>query len=165
METNTFNLYNLYISLILALVQSASLIALIVYVVKTSRIAQASRESAAASTEMLKQVKEARDADMSPNVVAYFDLDRQKDLLHIVIKNIGRGIAKDVKLEFTPPLSNTEGASVADSSFVRNGVGSLPPDFEVRITLDYALNYFNTAVATRGVPPLTYYVKSRLVLT
>jgi hypothetical protein len=158
METNTFNLYDFYLSLILAIVQSISMIALIVYVVKTWQIAKASRISAEASAAMLRQMQETREADMSPNVVAYFDIDRQKDLLHLVIKNIGRSLAKDVKLEFKPPLRNTENVDLNNSSFVKNGVGTIPPNYEVKITIDYALNYFNTAVAT-GVPPLTYYVK------
>jgi len=159
MNNETLNTYTLYINLSLAILQFLSLIALVVYVIKTWQIASATKKSTEISTATLEQIQRTREAETAPYVVSYFDINREKDLLYIVIKNIGKSIAKDVKLQFNPQLRNTEGEDLAKTSFVQNGVGTIPPGHEIRIALDNALHYFNTSVALKGQPPLTYYVK------
>lgn len=159
MSSETLNLYTFYVNATLALLQFLSLIALIVYVVKTSHIAKANQTSAQISAATLKQMQEEREAEVAPSVVAFFDVNREKGLIYIVVSNIGKSIAKSVKLEFDPPLKNTEGTDLSKLPLITNGVGDIPPNHEVRVVLDYALIYMNTAFAAKGDPPLTYNVK------
>ncbi len=42
--------------------------------------------------------------ETAPYVVVHFDAPYGKSLIHLVIKNIGRTIAHNVKIKFVPPL-------------------------------------------------------------
>src|SRR4051794_38346405 len=84
-------------------VNAASLVALVIYVVKTWHIASSTRDSAAAtvvaatatqrSTEIsqsvLEEMRQAREAESAPYVVAYFDIPGSGPLVSIVVMNIG----------------------------------------------------------------------------
>src|SRR5439155_12577570 len=84
--------------------------------------------------------------------------------LYLIIKNTGKSLARNVKLEFRPPLQNSEPApqkpipKLAESPLIQHGLETMPPGFEIRLILDNALPYMNKSIAAGGVPPMVYYV-------
>jgi hypothetical protein len=142
------------IDIILAVVQIATLIALIIYVIKTWQIASASKKSTKVSEEILKEMKESRDQEVAPYVVAYFDIPYGKHWIYLVVKNVGKSVAKNVKLEFEPPLKNSNVEKISDMHLIKEGIGSIPPGYEIRTFFDSAISYFN-----KSELPLTYKVK------
>jgi len=142
------------VDIILAIVQIGTLIALIIYVIKTWQMASASKKSAEISEEILKEMKESRDQEIAPYVVAYFDIPYGKLCIYLVIKNVGKSVAKDVKLEFQPPLKNSKGEEINDIPLIKDGIGSIPPGYEIRTFFDSGISYFN-----KSNLPLTYKVK------
>ena len=142
------------IDLALAIVQIATLIALIIYVIKTWQIASASKRSAEVSEGILKEMKESRDQEVAPYVVAYFDIPYGMPLIYLIVRNAGKSVAKDVKLEFQPPLKNSNGEAINDIPFIKDGIGSIPPEYEIKTFFDTAISYFEN-----NELPLTYTVK------
>jgi len=142
------------IDTVLAVVQIATLIALILYVIKTWQIASASNKSTIVSEKILKEMKESRDQEIAPYVVIYFDIPYGAHWIYLVVKNLGKSVAKDVKLEFQPSLRNSEGAKINDIPLITQGIRSIPPGYEIRTFFDSAISYFNKTEL-----PLTYKVK------
>lgn len=140
------------IDIILAAVQILTLFTLIIYVIKTWQIASASKKSTEVSEKILKEMKESRDQEIAPYVVAYFDIEGY--LIYLVIKNLGKSVAKNVKLEFQPPLKNSKGEKISDIPLIKAGIGSIPPGYEMRTFFDGVNSYFN-----KSDLPLTYKVK------
>jgi hypothetical protein len=148
---------------LLAVIQTLSLVALVVYVVKTSQIASATRATAEVYERILLEMQDARRAEVAPYVVVYFDVT--KKYIFLVVKNIGKSVATNLKLAFDPPFQNTEKHKlpptvprVGESSLIKRGLETLPPGYELRLALDHTLHYMNVSIALNGVPPLTYYV-------
>jgi len=112
------------IDIFLAIIQIVTLIALIIYVAKTWEIASASTKSTKVSEGILKEMKESRDTEVAPYVVVYFDIPYGKHLIYLVIKNIGKSVANNVKLVFQPSLKNRNGERINDMSFIKEGIGS-----------------------------------------
>jgi len=133
--------------ILLLLTQILTLIFLIVYVVKTWHIASATKESAKAteksadiSRQTLDEMKESRDQETAPYVVVYFDVLSYPQLILLAVKNIGKSIANNVKLEFDPQLKSSI-KPINEASFIKNGIGSMPPGYEILAILD-GPNYF-----------------------
>ncbi len=148
----------------LTIIQTLSLVALVFYVWKTWQIAAATRESAETYEQILREMRDAREAEVAPYVVVYFDIDRSRDALYLIIKNVGKSLARNVKLQFSPALKNTQKnplhsvPKVEDSPLVKNGIESMPPGFQLRLVLDRAGAYMNTSLTTEGFVPMVYYV-------
>lgn len=132
-----------FIDILLAIIEILTLIALITYVAKTWEIASASNKSTKVSEGILKEMKESRDTEVAPYVVVYFDIPYGKHLIYLVIKNIGKSVANNVKLVFQPSLKNHNGELINDISFIKDGIGSMPPGYEIRTYFDSTLSYFN----------------------
>jgi len=142
------------IDITLAIVQILTLIALVIYVIKTWQIASASKKSTEVSEGILKEMKESRDQEVAPYVVAYFDIPYGMPLIYLIVRNAGKSVAKDVKLEFQPPLKNSNGEAINDIPFIKEGIGSIPPESEIKTFFDTAISYFKNKEL-----PLTYTVK------
>jgi hypothetical protein len=142
------------IDFILVIVQIATLIALVSYVIKTGQIASASKRSTEVSEGILKEMRESRDQEVAPYVVAYFDIPYGMPLIYLIVRNAGKSVAKDVKLEFQPPLKNSKGEAINDIPFIKEGIGSIPPEYEIKTFFDSAISYFE-----KKELPLTYTVK------
>ncbi len=154
-----------YANIVLAIIQALTLIALIIYVIKTSEIASATKESAKVSEGILQEMKETRDAEVAPYVVVHFQIDRTADALYLVIKNIGKSIATNVKLNFRPELKNTEKTehhsvqTIANSPLIKYGIETMPPGYELKLVLDRAGRYIKESLSTEGYIPMVYYVE------
>jgi hypothetical protein len=120
-------------------IQLIGMVALIIYVKKTWDIAEETRNSVEVSNAALQEARESRVAAMLPRILVYFSAERLQ-FAEIVIENIGRGTAVDVKFEFTPELqSSWQGAEPA-AFFTTPKV--LPPGYRVNHLLDYWPEYF-----------------------
>jgi len=119
------------------IVQICTLIALIIYTCSTWRMAFTSRDS-------VEEMKKMREQEFSPYVVAYFDVPYGKFEIGLVVKNIGKTPAKNVKLKFDPPLINSfQGEKINEVGFIKDGIKMLPPNYEVRTFIDSTFDYFN----------------------
>ena len=124
-------------------IQTLTLIALIVYVIKTWHIASATKESAKVSQDMLEEMKIARDNESAPNIVVYFDMPAGNWLIYLIVKNIGKSVANNVKLEFEPKLKTSRGENINDIPLIKNGISSIPPSHEIKTIFDTTIDYIN----------------------
>jgi hypothetical protein len=140
---------------ILFYVQIASLIFLMLYVLKTWEMASATRKAAEATEKSVHEMREARDQESAPYVIAYFDIPIGHRLIYLVVKNIGHSVATQVKLTFSPPLISIDNEPfLSKMNFLRNGIESMPPNYEIRTLFDTTPAYFNNDKL-----PLIYNVK------
>jgi len=114
----------------LAIVQLLTLIVLAFYAIQTWRT--------------VREMKESRAQEIAPYVIAYFDVPYGKAQIFVVVKNIGKGVARDVRLNFDPPLRNSDSVNVNDIGFIKNGIRSMPPGYEIRTFFDGMREYFKT---------------------
>jgi hypothetical protein len=135
---------------ILAVVQILSLVALVVYVIMTWRMASATKKSAEAAEKTLQEMKEMRDQETAPHVVAYFEAARGTPFIYLVVKNLGKSVAKAVRLDFDPGLrSSNPGIQMDELPMIRQGIGSLAPGQELRTFFDSAISYFGAELPLR----------------
>jgi hypothetical protein len=141
------------------IIATLTLIVTTIYVILTWRIASATKESAKAteksadiSSKVLEEMREARDQETAPYVVVYFDVLSYSPLILLAVKNIGKSTANNVKLEFDPQLKSSI-KPINEASFIKNGIGSMPPGYEILAILD-GPNYFMD-----NNNPLSYKVK------
>ena len=145
------------LEMLLALVQVLGLLALIVYVWKTWEMAAATRDAAQASANAVQEMRAARDQQSAPYVVVYFDIPFGDQWIELVVRNVGKTPATDVRLAFDPDLSNSNGTEIGQLSLLRDGIPSLPPEHEIRTFFDGGIHYF----AEGRDLPLSYRVRIR----
>ena len=131
----------LWVQIISSIIQAISLIFLIIYVVKTWQMASSTRKAAEATELSVQEMKEMRDEETAPHVIVYFELPPEK-LIYLVVKNLGKGTAMDVKLHFDPPLATTGQISINDMPMIKEGIASMPPGYELRTILGSSFEYF-----------------------
>ncbi len=128
---------------ILFFVQILSLIFLIVYVIKTWEMASATRKAAEATEKSVVEMRETRDQETAPFIVVYFDIPMESRIIYLVVKNIGRTVATQVKLTFTPALrSSNDKRLLEEVGFIKNGIEAMPPNYEIRTLIDSSPAYF-----------------------
>ena len=142
------------LQIITTIIQAVTLLAVIIYTRYTARMASAARASAEAANNTVKEMKEAREQEYAPYIVVYFDIPQNIHVIYLIIKNVGKSIATDVKLAFTPSLSSSVFKEINDTSLIKSGIGSLPPDYELRTLFDGVINRFGNADF-----PMTYVVE------
>ncbi len=136
------------IELITIIIQCLTLIALIFYVAKTWEMASATREYAKISEKTLQEMRDARDQEIAPYVIAYFDVILAENRIEFVIKNNGKSMATDILIKFDPlfqaPPTST-GAPTTEELMNRmmpdGKILSLPPDHEIRTVISSFLEY------------------------
>ncbi|WP_424353789.1 hypothetical protein [Methanobacterium sp. MBAC-LM] len=145
------------IDIILAIIQVATLIFLIIYVWKTYDMAVSTEKSAEVSKLTLQEMKETRDQEIAPYVVAYFEFKNHD--INLVIKNVGKGLAKNVKIEFDPKLVNSiPEHDINDVAFIKEGIGSMPPKYKVETFFDSSIGYYgNEELPSKYNAKITYY--------
>lgn len=126
----------------LLIIQIVTLIALIAYVIKTWEMASATKESAKSAENTLLEMRETRDQESAPYVVVYFDVPYAKSLVYLVIKNLGKSIAIDIRLSFEPSLQTSDIGNLENLSLFQKGIASLAPAQEIRVLLDTTIAFF-----------------------
>ncbi len=114
---------------------------MIIYVIKTWEMASATRKAAEATEKSVLEMREQRDAENAPYVVAFLDGQGPiNGMLYLVIKNTGKTVAKNVKVIFDPPLQ-TKFPDFLNKVLPPNGIPSIPPGYEIKTTLDIFTTY------------------------
>lgn len=139
--------------LLLAL-QVFTLVFLIIYVWKTWEMASATREAAAATADAAQEAHEARMDALAPGVVLYFD-PTEIHVAQIVIENVGRGTAYDVRFEFDSPLQCTLGKA-DPNDFFRQALPIVPPGYRIIHTFDSWPQYFGAGLPVQYRVRVTY---------
>lgn len=124
------------------LIEVLTLVFLIIYVVKTASLARSSHVSAEVSRKILDEMKAQREAETRPHIVAYFEIQIHSSVVDIVVKNIGRSIAENVKLKFTPQLKSSFKSDLGSNLWANEGLGSMPPGKEIRTFFDFSHSLF-----------------------
>lgn len=137
-----------------------ALVALVLYVRKTSQIVKSSKASNDAlkqttaaslksvelSRQILSEMKETRSLLTAPLVVAYFEreADERVAYLFLILENVGRGVARDVKYTFSPELWGHDEESVERIRELGKGIDSLPPNYRLKNLLGRVGHYINS---------------------
>lgn len=130
------------IEIILPVVQLLILITLIVYVIKTWRVSSSTQAAAEVFALSLQVMKEARDIEIAPYIIAYFDIRPGEQAVFFIAKNIGKSTARDIRIQFKPKLINNSGEDIGDHSILKDGIASLAPDQEIKIFVDSTNAFF-----------------------
>jgi hypothetical protein len=138
---------------IFLIAQVLTLCVLVVYVIKTWHIASATKESARATQSMVEEMRESRDWETAPYIVAFFDKPYGRLPIDLVIKNVGKTMATDVKVSFEPKMTNSLGNELDELTIIKDGIPSMPPGYEIRTFFDMAHKRFENVNL-----PLTYKV-------
>jgi hypothetical protein len=118
------------------------LLALIIYIIKTWRLSSATQAAAEVFALSLQVMKEARDLEIAPYIIAYIDISFEDKILYLVIKNIGKSTAKDVRIQCKPKLIGNSGEDISELTIIKNGIASLSPNQEIRIFVDSTTAFF-----------------------
>ncbi len=115
---------------------------LIVLVFVTALYAIFTYEQSEASKKMVEEMKLQRQAQIMPSIVIYFD-NPVSNLIELVIKNIGQGVARNASFSITPPLIDYKNRDISELSLFKIGVNYFPPGREYRQVIDTSLKFFN----------------------
>jgi hypothetical protein len=143
------------LEIVIPITQILILVILIIYVIKTWRISSATQAAAEVFALSLQVMKETRDQEIAPYVVVYFDSAYEKKIIYLVVKNIGKSTAREVRIQFRPKLICDSGEDFSEFPIIKNGIASLSPNHEIRMFVDSTTAFF----FERDHQPLTYDVK------
>lgn len=164
MTQESFDTIEIIALVVGCIINLLTVIFVIKYTQKTFSIAETTRKTASqaaetaditkqsfqVSADILNEMRATREAQMSPYVYVYLDQlgDESAVKLFLVIKNAGRGIARNVKVEFEPELENGGTYSLAHIKQIINNIPPLPPGGEIRHAFALTTEYFTAS------PPL-----------
>lgn len=104
--------------------------------VATFWLAILSRGTVKANREMVDEMRDARIAQDRPQVIV--DTDHSKPpRVYVVVRNIGKGAAKDISFEFSAPMEIPRGASnpsvvpISEQPYFKRGMDYLAPGAEI----------------------------------
>lgn len=172
------------VDLIVAGVQVVTLLAILLYVWKTWQMAAATKalaettkdmsaatqksaeatlRSANAAEATVEELRETRDQESAPYVTVYFEVPTGRSLVYLVVKNVGRTTANDIKFNFDPPLqSHTKAVKMENIWLIKNGLTSLAPNEERRTFFDSTIGLFNNpSTPLRYTATVTYFGGTR----
>lgn len=109
---------------------------------KTGKMVEANRDTVDANREMVAEMRAGRVAQERPQVVVDADYSRSP-LVDVVVRNAGRGAARDITFDFSAPMVSSLSAeqdSVAvplnELSYFKEGMNFLAPGAEIRTAWD-----------------------------
>jgi hypothetical protein len=152
-------------------VAAVTLFFIIKYVRDTAAMAKATRDSADATRDSAKaaentvqEMKTAREEESAPFVVVYFNHYQSFHSLYLVVENIGKNVATDIKLEFTPSLqvSQINKDRIAKNSLLNKGIKSLVPNYKIPIPFDFLTQYLQANLPLEYEVRVTYRGNSSL---
>lgn len=155
------------IALLGVLVAAISLGLVIKYVRDTAAMARATRDSADATRDAaraaentLQEMRNTRDEENAPFVVVYFHyIHSRHESLYLVIENVGKSIATDIRLKFTPPLQVShfnKDILASNITLLKEGIKSLVPNYKLFIPFDYLNQYFRENFPTVYTVEVSY---------
>ncbi|RJQ52261.1 MAG: hypothetical protein C4521_10315 [Actinobacteria bacterium] len=91
---------------------------------------------------MITELHSLREAEFRPFLTMDFVVTYGKPWIHLVVKNLGKEMATNVRLELQPELLDWKGRSLQDSSELQKALRFMPPGREVRFFVGVADEYF-----------------------
>ncbi len=143
------------LEIVISIAQILILVTLIIYVIKTWRLSTATQAAAEIFALSLQVMKEAKDQEIAPYIVVYFDIAHEDKIIFLVVKNIGKSTARDVRIQFKPKLIGNSGEDISELSIIKNGIPYLSPNQEIRTFVDSTTAFFFERIDQ----PLTYELK------
>lgn len=104
--------------------------------------------------EQVAVLRRTRDEETRPYVITDIELSRhERNVLLLVVENIGRTPAKNVKVTFEPPLRTTLAASglVEGGPLLDEGIAFMPPGRRVEVLFDISHDRVNKDLPLRHV--------------
>lgn len=89
---------------------------------------------------MFWEMYKTRKSEFRPYIIIDFEVNNH--IIDIVIQNIGKGAAKDVKFEFKPSLMNVKNKDFSDKGFIKNGFPFFPPGKRFVCFFDSTIGHF-----------------------
>lgn len=123
------------------IVQILSLGFLGLYVWKTWQMASSTKASVEASEKMIAEMINTRDQESAPYVVPFININHH--VMYFGIKNIGKTVAKNIKLQIDPELKQYIRDDKKDIPLIKNGLSSLPPGHEIGTKFAVSHVYLN----------------------
>jgi hypothetical protein len=104
--------------------------------------------AAAFAWRQVTEARKTREDQAQPFVVVDFEPSNVSfRVINLVIRNVGRTLARDVQLKFDPLLSSThlnDKWDLNDTTLIREGIPSLPPGKEIKALFDLAHERFKS---------------------
>ncbi|MBA3390108.1 MAG: hypothetical protein M3397_09260 [Actinomycetota bacterium] len=98
--------------------------------------------------EMVKEARETRIIQERPEVIVDADYS-DRDVVDVVVRNIGKGAAKDVTFDFSTPMESStsirkgsEGVPLNELPYFKEGIEFLAPGAEIRAFWDTYIGLF-----------------------
>jgi hypothetical protein len=113
-----------------------TLVFLAIYVAKTWSIAKSSKDAAEQTKHLIEETRLSRDEETAPRIIVFLDL--HEHVAELVVRNIGKSVANNVKISIEPDISNLLDKSSAEyyATLFAQGIKMLVPDQEIRAFLN-----------------------------
>lgn len=110
----------------------------------------------------LREMRRTREDELRPSVVVSLEpTTASRQMINLVIENIGRTTAHDVRLTFDPPIATTVNEppyALDDSALIREGVPTMPPGHRITTLFEHGPSY----AKVKDEAPACYTVTVRL---
>ncbi len=90
-----------------------------------------------------REARKARNDEDRPQIIVDADYT-WRFTTNIVVRNIGRGIAKNITFEFSAPLESTSGYDITELPYFRNGINFMAPQTDLPAVWDSYHNVVKT---------------------
>lgn len=91
---------------------------------------------------MIGELQALREAEFRPFLTMDFIVTYGKPWIHLIVKNLGKEMATNVRVELEPQLLDWKGRSLQDSSELQKALRFMPPGKDVRFFIGVAGDYF-----------------------
>ena len=86
--------------------------------------------------KLAEQTRLSREFFLESHIIAYItNSEASSGIVNLVIENIGKGVAKNVKFEIIKDVESTKITNLKDLGIFKNGIKYLPPDRRLKFTL------------------------------
>jgi hypothetical protein len=93
------------------------------------------RRQATATRETVDEMRESRKMQERPQVIVDADYSHHT-LVYLVIRNLGRGAAKDITFHFSDTMPSSINSQVNEQPYFKRGIDFLAPGAEIRTIWD-----------------------------
>ena len=113
-----------------------SIIIDMILTIVTAAMAYATFNMANSTKKSVDEMKLTREETNSAEVLMYFEIDAHR--MYLVIENVGKTIAEDVKIKFEPKLKNSDGEEYNELK----EISYLPPNYKIKTFFDMTHSYY-----------------------
>lgn len=126
-----------------------SIIIDVILTIVTGVMAYATFNMANSTKKSVDEMKLTREETNSAEVLMYFETDAHR--MYLVIENVGKTIAEDVKIKFEPELKNSEGKKYNELK----EISYLPANYKIKTFFDMTHAYYGKY---RGYPNVKFFI-------